>query len=369
MEWLKENRKITIYIGIAILIFVLLLSVIFFKVHINLNKTATISYIDSENIDYKVAYKDNEYYKDEFIEKDNQYIASLIEHIVADFKYDFEMEEDLEYKYKYKVVANVNVIDSKSHKTVYKYSEDILEEKNGDAKKRLNISENIKIDFNKYNNLISKFVRTYNLGNVTSEVNFQMKVGIEGENFKEENIAVMGLDIPLTEDTMAIDTKTNAGNANNLITLNDNKNANKNRLPLGIAITLLIIDLGLLVAFIALVKITATDEDKYNGELRKIMNNYDTFITKIEDEFCMDGYKIYKVQSFVDLLELRDSMHTQIIMMENTEQLVTCFVIPTNNNILYFYSLSVKQYALPVGKHAQGVPIVERNEEQEEMRV
>lgn len=367
MEWIQENRKTSIYIGISILMFVLILSVIFFKVHIRLNKTDTISYTDSENVDYKVAYKDNEYYKDEFIEKDNQYIASLIDHIVADFKYDFEMVEDLEYKYKYKIIANVNVIDSKTHKTVYKYSEDILEEKTGVDKKSLNISENIKMDFNKYNNLISKFVKTYNLGNVTSEVTFQMKVGIEGENFKEENIAVMGLDIPLTEDTMAIDTKTNSGNTNNLITLNDDKNENK--LCLGIAITLLIIDVGLLVAFIVLMKITATDEDKYNGELRKIMNNYDTFITKIEDEFCMDGYKIYKVQSFVDLLELRDSMHTQIIMMENKEQAVTCFVIPTNNNILYFYSLSVKQYALPVGKHAQDVSTVEINKEQEEMRV
>ena len=41
----------------------------------------------------------------------------------------------------------------------------------------------------------------------------------------------------------------------------------------GLAITLLIADIILFVIFIVLIKVTETDEDKYNRELRKIKNN------------------------------------------------------------------------------------------------
>jgi len=37
-------------------------------------------------------------------------------------------------------------------------------------------------------------------------------------------------------------------------------------------------------------------------------------------------------------------------MMENKGQGATSFVIPTDNNILYYYLISVNYYALPEGK-------------------
>lgn len=98
-----------------------------------------------------------------------------------------------------------------------------------------------------------------------------------------------------------------------------------------------------------------TEEDKYNGKVKRILNNYGSYISKIEDEFNMEGYQILKVANFVDLLEIRDTIHSPIIMIENKEQCVSCFIIPTNNNLLYFYSLGVTQYALPSGKNADTV--------------
>ena len=62
----------------------------------------------------------------------------------------------------------------------------------------------------------------------------------------------------------------------------------------------------------------------------------------------MREYQILKVENFIDLLEIRDTLQTPIIMIENKESLTTCFIIPTANNILYFYSLGVTQYSLPV---------------------
>lgn len=45
-------------------------------------------------------------------------------------------------------------------------------------------------------------------------------------------------------------------------------------------------------------------------------------------------------------------MHVPIIMLTNEENLTTCFMIPAANNILYFFSIGVTQYALPSGTNS-----------------
>ena len=61
----------------------------------------------------------------------------------------------------------------------------------------------------------------------------------------------------------------------------------------------------------------------------------------------MQEYQILKVKKFVDLLEIRDTMRLPIIMLENKDKLMSCFMITTANNVLYFFSIGVTQYALP----------------------
>ena len=119
-----------------------------------------------------------------------------------------------------------------------------------------------------------------------------------------------------------------------------------------LAVLFIILDIVGTIKFIKYTKKTKTDEEKYKGELKKILNNYESYISKVEDGFDMKDYQILKVKNFVDLLEIRDTMHIPIIMIENKENLMTCFIIPTNNKILYFYSLGVTQYALP-SKHSK----------------
>lgn len=96
-------------------------------------------------------------------------------------------------------------------------------------------------------------------------------------------------------------------------------------------------------------KKTETEEEKYDKQLKKIINNYDSYISRVEDDFNMQDYQILKVQKFSDLLEIRDTMQLPIIMIEHKEQSITCFVIPTPSNILYFYSISITQPTLPSG--------------------
>lgn len=111
------------------------------------------------------------------------------------------------------------------------------------------------------------------------------------------------------------------------------------------------------IALIIYARKTETEEDKYRSEVKKIVNTYDGYISKIQDEFNMDGYQILKVASFADLLEIRDTMHVPIIMLGNEENLTTCFMIPATNNILYIFTIGVTQYALPTGDSMEKVSV------------
>jgi len=351
VKLIELNRKMNIYTWIVGMIIILIISGAFLTMYLNRDEVYYVHYDDKSDLDYQVALKENDYYDKTYIDKNNQYIASLIDFINAYFKYDLNVKEDIEYNYKYKIVANVNVIDDATHKSIYTFSEDILEEVTGQTKNSLKIQENVKIDYNKYNDLISEFVNVYNLNNVTSKLSVNMYVGIAGtvEDFQKENDSVISLDIPLTTNTVAIDVNYDiSNNVDSLITL---KSSYKNsKILLGLSIVFFAVDIVLLIELIKYIKDSETDEEKYNSQLNKILNSYGTYISRVEDEFDMNGYQILRVKNFVDLLEVRDTMHIPIIMVENKESLIAYFVIPTNNNILYFYSLGVTQYALPTSE-------------------
>lgn len=351
MERLKENRNSIFTICILIIIMFFIIATICFNKSIKAYTGKEIEFSDNKNIDYNVNLKDNQYFENEKLEKEKQYIAKLIDTIESNFKYNLKIENDEEYNYTYKIVADVNVVDDKTKKSLYSYSEDLITENTGKAIGSLNIDENVSINYDKYNDKIEKFINSYELNNVTSTVSLNLYLGIDGINqeFSKSNVQVMSLEIPLATNTISIST-----NYNNLSDENSFKIAtiNNGKLFLIIGIIFAILDLVVFITSAIFMKLTSNDVEKYNKELKNIVNNYEPYISKVKEEFNMEGYQILNVDSFIDLLEIRDTMRIPIIMIENKTHLVTCFIIPTPNKILYSYTLSTSKFALPSGKHS-----------------
>ena len=87
----RKNREKWIFtqaVIIAVLTIAILISAL---VAYQLNKTYFIEYRESGYIDYNVFLKDNEFYDSTYLEKDQSYVASLIDKIVADFNYEIWM--------------------------------------------------------------------------------------------------------------------------------------------------------------------------------------------------------------------------------------------------------------------------------------
>lgn len=345
MKLFEMNRTIYIYIWTAAIVLIFAASLFLLVTYKNKNQTEYLYYTESANVDYKVQLKNNKYFGQDYLEKDNQYIAELTDEINAKFNYGLDIDKNYEYEYKYNVVAKIDIMDKVSNRTIYTSLDELVTEKTSSQKGELQLTEDVIINYNKYNEFAKEFVRVYNLKNCVCKLNIIMDIKLNG--IQKEQASTVTLEIPLTAPTFALNyTSKLAEEGKNNIKLETD--ITKGLALLITAMSLIGLDVLLLIGLVIYSKKTETEEDVYNSELKKILNKYESCISKAQEEFNMSGYKIIKMQSFVDLLEIRDTMRLPIIMLENKEKLMTCFMIPTENNVLYFFSIGVTQYALPV---------------------
>ena len=87
---------------------------------------------------------------------------------------------------------------------------------------------------------------------------------------------------------------------------------------------------------------TRTAKDIYQKELKKILNNYHSFIQKINNDFDLKNYQLLKVDTFTDMLEIRDTLSQPILMVESKLKDGVHFIIPSNTKLLFIYSLKEK---------------------------
>lgn len=346
-----ERKSIIIrYIAFIVLIFIAMTTFIAKETEEN-KILKDIVYTENSKLDYKVYLKENDFFDKRYLEEENQYIASLIDFIEADFRYELEASEpNIDYKYTYKIVAEVNVEDKTNHKSLYKFKDELIETKeyNHNTKSKLKINEPIKVDYNKYNDIIKRFVDLYDLDNSNASVTVNMYVNMIEDNQKDnanKNTPAISLMIPLTTETMAIDIESNAVLDNSI---NVCKNTNQRKYLFGV-ILFAIIEIILIVKLVIFINDTKNETAVYNMRLRKIMSNYGSYIQKLNNEYDFYGYQILEIKSFEDLLQIKETLNKPILMTERISAKETYFFIPSEGNV-YVYELKAGNLRKKRGK-------------------
>lgn len=335
------------YIIKSSIIIIVLLAIIAITLIIAYNKSNKIEYIkynESSSVDYKVYLKSNDYFEKKYLSTDKKYIASLIKNIQADFKYDLDMLEGTsDYVYSYNIDATVNVIDKDDKRVIYTDTKNMVERNalSNKINQNIDIEEKVKIDYNKYNNLISKFVDTYDLNNVESTlfVNMYIKLARDERDLANAKITqVASLEIPLTTKTVGIEMVSNAekGLKNDLFI----KTKNGKLFLIFIALLILGVDIVYAVILVRFYMNTRTDQNIFEGKLSRIINTYRGYIQKVDSEEINFGeYQSVYVNSFSDLLEIRDTLQEPILMIENKTNTEVHFLIPSQTKIIYIFLL------------------------------
>ena len=349
------------YVCIITFLFVIMCSLL--MVYSNKNKGYVVNYSENSNIDYEVYLKKNDFFEEKHLDSNNRYIASLIDYINATFKYNISMDKkNVDYTYSYRLEAEVNVKEDNGSKPLFnKKYELVNKEKNSsNGRSNVTITENLNIDYNQYNNLIKKFITIYGLNDISSTLTINMYVDVDGncdEYEENDNQTVTSLVIPLTTKTIGIDIK------NNLTESNDRYMICKNRTKVGfiylfISAIILLSNIVLVVCLCKYIARTRTAKSIYDSELKKILNNYHSYIQrvnnkvsfvskeglKIDNDFIYKKCQIFIVDTFTDMLEIRDSLNTPILMSSNKTNTATYFLIlDAINKAVYVYGLKVKR--------------------------
>ena len=149
----RKNREKWIFAQSVIVVVVALAVLISSLVSIQLNKQYYIEYTDGGSIDYDVYLKDNEFYDSPHQEKNQSYVASLIDKIITNFNYEIDMDaEDVNYRYSYTITSRLEILDNTSNIPIYNPEYTLIDVRNKlqNTSKRLTINEIVILNYDQY---------------------------------------------------------------------------------------------------------------------------------------------------------------------------------------------------------------------------
>lgn len=345
----KKNRTKWIIIQAVALALVLIIAVGCFSTYHRLSRAYYIEYTEDSVTDYQVIYQENEYFDDLVRGKDQTYIAHLIDHVTADFQYHMNMDiSNVSLDYSYSVMAQVVVEDKNTGKPYYSVEEALLPctQKAIANSNELEIREQVTIDFPRYNSIASEFISAYNLENARGMLIVTLKVQMLStcDQFEKcsENTYYTDVLIPLDQLTMDINCTTSALETETKVLAYQNDVNQKVFLIIGyVAAALAFLQAIGLVAYMHL---SRNEDVTYTVKVQRMLRAYSSYIQRMEGDFDDDGYQIIQIKSFNELLGIRDTLQSPILMTENRDQTMSRFLIPTNSQVLYAFEVKVDNY-------------------------
>ena len=332
---------IAVVLGLAIVIS----SVVYFRV----NSNDYVSYNERSTIDYQVYLKPNNEYEEEFLGKDQSYIASIIDHVDITFNYAIDLDSEwANYLGSYYLDAKLEIRDNLYKKVIYAHTYQLKDVVTFEhcGNNQLVIAEQITIDYDTYNDFANNFKDVYGLNDVTCFLDVAMHVDTDGqcEEFETADFGAcsFSLNIPLTKKTIEINMLSSIpSDRQSQITCEEcfNKNLFKYIALVGLGLEVV----ALVVLFIYAYK-TRNHDINYEIKIKRLVSSYKSYVQKIMNEFCYDGYRVLKVETFNEMLDIRDTVNSPILMSENIDKTCTKFLIPTDNNILYVHEIRVEDY-------------------------
>lgn len=338
----RRRHKIKLAVSSAIM---LTIALILMGIYSTLSQNEYNQYTEQAKVDYTVNLKENEFYQQSSLDEKSAVIASLIKNIELQFNYNLKLDKEQDYTYNYNVIAKTTVKESNKDNVIYETTEELLNKAAQESSaKNLNILEKFTIDYNEYNEKISKFINVYGLSDTTNTLELSMYVNVinkyDGTKVNKDN-KVMTISIPLTTKTVDVRISSNVIKDTGKM-LSKKSEFEHAQYVFGASIISAVVGLILLIKFVKYIIDTRSAETMYAQELKQILFSYKSYIQKSNTEISKRGYKIIQINTFNEILGLRDTMQTPILMYTDEEELRTEFII-INEKILYVYVLGAKE--------------------------
>lgn len=334
----RKRHKIKLA-TITVVLFVI--SIILIGTYYYFDKEDVVTYKENSNVEYEVNIKENEFYDDSSIKDGMNTISILIKDIDAEFKYNLDLSEELKYKYDYKIVAEVEVKEKSKSNSIYEKQYEIIKKDIQETQNnKLEILEKINIDYNRYNDEIKRLIEVYSLKDTISEIRLVLYVNVVNQNTGKSINAtnkVAQMTIPLTTNTVEITMNENVkGNQGETLKFGISKE-NLNYIFL-FGFLMFVSSLLTLLNLVRYISDTRSAEKMYDNEMKKILFDYKSYIQKITDLLDYNDYKVINVETFKELMGMREELQSPILMYQEKNIRRTIFLM-VNQNLLFQFIL------------------------------
>ncbi len=331
-------RLILLFVGITLLC--ILSYVLINKSFADYNEIE-LNYSENGAINYNISLVDNEYYSKNRIEEGRQYISSLIDRISADFRYNSFFGDKALLAYSSDIVGTLYVYSEEGNVlldeayTLMSAKEDTI------YGNKLNITNLIDIDYQKYNKIASEYARQF-APNATSKFVVTMNVNYKGtyEKFTDTNLhhkTSIEMIIPLLKDSFEIsvnDKNLNTNGSFNEITLETGINT----LYSYFGLASLIIATMLAIRFISLIMLLKPKKSKYCSLRDGYLKAYDSIIVNTKSLPRFGDTNVIDCYDFNELLDAQNTLELPINYYEIVKDQKCVFFIKNGKDI-YKYSL------------------------------
>ncbi len=357
----RKNREKWIFTQIVVAVVLTVAVIISALVSVQLESKYYIGYTERGNINYNVFLKDNEFYEEDHLGQNQSYVASLIDRVIADFSYEIDMDtDDVYYRYSYTIKSRLEIMDNTTSVPIFNPEYELVnvQNKSQSSSDRLRINEIVIINYDEYNDLANRFLDTYELTSTTSNIVLTLKVDVLSDCDAFTGSAVdtytSELRIPLTTKTVNIKMTSAVPDAEAKM-IACTRGAGSEAFKTS-AIVIGALDVLVVLVLVAFIYLTRTPDITYTARVKKIISQYKSYIQKINNMFEMGGYQIIMVDTFEEMLEIRDTIQAPILMNENADKTCTKFIIPTDSKLLYIYTISVEGYSEPAVESKDTAP-------------
>ncbi len=323
-----------------------------------------VKYSEDNSINYKVYLHKNNYFNTPYLEENRTYITNLIDYLDIDFHYNLKLSEKINGDYKYSVIAKVKANKPNGDKGYYWSKDYVLVPSKSVAinnTDNLSINENVKVDYNKYNELLGSFKKEYSLApQGLLDIILNVESTGNGEVFTEpiDIVSDMSLSVPLLEKAVEANISKNAASNNNTITM-----INKNYLGYHRIASIL----GIIALFITIIITVATfrNKKKFNEEnvfdvtLNKILASHDSIIANVATLPDISDMKLIEVTTFDELIDVYNEVRMPINFYNSKEGEEAIFII-VNDNMAWRFILGKDN--LENHRDYEGQPIENKEE-------
>ena len=367
----KRNRKKWMLIQIIILAVVSIVVLSMAFTYHRISQTYYVNYTEKSDIDYRVQLSPNEFYEEEWIAEDKAYVTSLIENIMATFRYDVKTDSlsGMAYDYAYGVDATLRISDKYTGAVIYEPVTVLvpMQSHTQTGGQNLSITQPVLVDYDAYNDTAVKFLQTYGLKDVTCMLELTLHVSVTGSceesTGENQDTYFTTLHFPLAVDKAEPVVTSSLSNGQNK-TMACTSDVNKNVFFV-LSIVFGALDVIGAAVFFIFTYASRNHDINYGIKVKRLVASYRSFIQEISAPFHTEGYQIVYIKTFNEMLEVRDTIGAPLLMYANEDGTATSFVVPSTMGILYSFEIRVDDYDDIYGIHGDEETAAEDGEPKE----